>query len=236
VLRGADHVLMVCGNVLTHHEVRIIRFNCVDIDNVIANKGFHRFIFYRVAMFQLTQYSRVLALDLDMYISGNIAGAFTYPTPGMVRWESAAAGPFQPNGGCVLVRPERALYQAAMWHLQRLPIANAPSRLKRLSNMMTPWGAFGNSSVALPPKPWLVSAGDSDQQFMLMFWNVLERERFGPIRELPYEYNVRHAMLNPTKNQWTSKAFLTFMSRPEQGFIRSACLCLHHPASASRSC
>ena len=61
-------------------------------------------------------------------------------------------------------------------------------------------------------------AADSDQQYFFMFWNVLERERFGPLHELPFEYNVKHYVLS--QKQWTARAYLVFMSRPEQGHIR----------------
>ena len=231
VLRIADHVLLLCSSAeakyrdpkpVSHHEVLVRRMDCPAIDAAIDGKGFHKYIFYRIALFEQTMYSKVVALDLDMYIAADISSVFEYPAPGMVRWESNVAGPFSPNGGCVLLQPHRDLYDAALGHLRRLPFASSGrSRIKQLRNMMTPWGAFRNTTVAGPPDPALVLAGDSDQQFFLMLFNVLERGRFGPLKELPYEFNVKSFMLHWDKYfSWTSQAFLAFMSKPEQGHIR----------------
>lgn len=226
VLQRADHALLICAEgtrgAVSHHEIVVHRMNCTEIDAATADRGFHKYIFYRTALFRLTAYAKVVAIDLDAYIVGDISSIFGYSAPRMVRWESNVAGPFSPNGGVVLVKPDVALYDAAVRHLQRVPVGSkGTARLKHIYNMMTPYGAFHNTTAAVAPDPGPVLANDSDQQFFLMLFNVLERERFGPLQELPYEFNVKHFMLHwHSYRSWTSKAFLTFMSRPEQGHIR----------------
>ena len=229
VLRIAHHLLLICprpgvneGSAVVHHAVMVRTMNCTEIDDAVANKGFHLYVFYKVALLKLTSYAKVLHVDLDVYMTADISGVFAYPTPGMVRWESNNHGPFQANSAVMLVKPSMALYDAALGHLQRLPTGTMKSRVKRLYDMITPWGAFHNSTTAQPAVPGLVLAGDGDQQFFFMLFNVLERERFGPLNELPYAYNVKSYMLTFRQfRSWTSKAFLTFMSRPEQGHIRA---------------
>jgi len=219
VLATADHVLLVCArDVSTHPDVRIVQFDCAAIDEACRGKGLNGPAMYRIAPFALVEYQRVLMLDFDTYVSGNISGIFRLPAPGMVRWESNTAGPFQPNGGVHYAAPSNALYQSAMGWITRLPRTTANQRKALLYEMRTPWGAFNNRSAATEPNPGLVLAGDSDQHFFFMLYNVLERERFGPLHELPYEYNVKHYVLS--HKQWSAKAYLTFMSRPEQGHIR----------------
>ena len=218
VPKHADHVLLQCGNAKTHPRVRIIRFDCDEIDEVVSGKDFHRHIFYRIAGFKLVDYKKVLLIDFDAYISADISGAFDYPAPAMVRWESPVAGPFQPNGGVTLVAPSAAMYKAALSWLRKLPKGTVSQRRAKIFEMRSPWGAFGNRSQATAPDPSSVLAADSDQQYFFMFWNVLERERFGPLHELPFEYNVKHYVLS--QKQWTARAYLVFMSRPEQGHIR----------------
>ena len=223
VLEKADHVLLVCrertDEPRTHPGIHVLKFNCAEIDDATRGKGLNWPCMYRIATMRLVQYEKVLLLDFDVYISADIAGVFAYPAPGMVRWESAVAGPFQPNGGVHLVRPDHGLYAAALGWLQRLPVGPARARIKLLLNMRTPWGAWNNRSMpARKAEPGLVLAGDSDQHFFFMLYNVLERERYGPLHELPFEYNVKHYML--THRQWSAAAYLTFMSRPEQGFMR----------------
>ena len=71
----ADHVLLQCGNAKTHPRVRIIRFDCDEIDEVVSGKDFHRHIFYRIAGFKLVDYRKVLLIDFDAYISADISGA-----------------------------------------------------------------------------------------------------------------------------------------------------------------
>ena len=217
-LTTADHVLLTCSEVVTHPDVKLLRFNCTEIDEACRDKGLNGPAMYRIAAFRLVMYRRVLMLDLDSYIAADISGIFQLPAPGMVRWESPVAGPNQPNGGVHYVAPSEALYTAALGWIRRLPVGSANRRKALLYEMQTPWGAFNNRSKAIAPNPGLVLAGDSDQHFFFMLYNVLERERFGPLHELPYEYNVKHYVLS--QKQWSAKAYLTFMSRPEQGFIR----------------
>ena len=228
-LLRADHVLLLCSNAgpsflgaVSHHEIKVRRMDCPRIDAATTDKGFHQYIFYKLAIFRLTEYSKVVSLDLDMYVAASISGVFDHPPPAMVRWESSVAGPFQANSATLLVQPSIALYEAALGYLRRIPSGSTgSSRVAKLYEMMSPWGAFYNKSEAVPPDAASVLAGDSDQQFFLMLFNVLERKRFGPLNELPYAYNVKHFMLYwKHYRSWTSRAFLTFMSLPEQGHIR----------------
>jgi hypothetical protein len=217
----AQHVLVACrcsADISTHPSIRVVPLNCSDIDAAARGKGLNGPALYKMTAFGLAAYTRVLVLDLDTYVSGDVRGVFNLPAPAMVRWESAVAGPFQPNSGVMYVAPSRAQYALALEWLRRLPVGSEKKRKQLLYDMRTPWGAFNNRSAARAPDPGLVLAGDSDQHFFFMFWNVLERERFGPMHELPYEYNVKHYML--AKKQWSAAAYLTFMSRPEQGHIR----------------
>lgn len=220
MLDVVDHVLMVCAHVVTHPGIRIVRFNNTEIEDVIRDKHVNFPAFHKLAAFRLVQYSRVLVLDLDTYVVADIRGAFALPAPAMVRWESPTAGPFQPNSGVHLAVPDEKLYDAALGWLRRLPRGPAWGRRAKLHEMLTPWGAFNNRSAATAPDPQPVLMSDSDQHFLFMLYNVLERELFGPLHELPYEYNVKHYMLTDKKAGWSAAAFLTFMSRPEQGHIR----------------
>lgn len=220
-LSRADHVLMLCTDArpgtTTHPDIRIMPFDCAPIDEAVKGKGFHRHLLYRLAPWRLP-YERVLLLDLDMYISADLMGAFTYPAPAMVRWENPQSGPFQANGGVAMVRPSEDLYQSALHALRRCCRGDPKERKRALMNMRTPFGAFNNHSRATEPDPLAVMAFDNDQQFFLMFFNVVERARFGPLSELPFAYNFKHYMLK--EKQWTAKTYLTFMSHPDMGHIR----------------
>ena len=221
-LRSADHILLVCGervgNVQTHPGIRVVKFNCTEIDRAALGKGLNWPCMYRLASMRLTQYARILMLDFDVYIAADILGVFQHPAPAMVRWESPVAGPYQPNGGVHLLAPDDRLYAAALGWLQKLPVASAQQRRRLLYNMRTPWGSFNNLTQATQPNAHLVQAGDSDQHFFFTLYNVLEVDSFGPLHELPYSYNVKHYMLQ--QKQWSAAMYLTFMSKPEQGFMR----------------
>ena len=216
--KHVDHVLMQCGDVRTHPGVRIEKFDCAAIDAVVDGKNFHKYIFYKLAVFKLVAYQKLILLDFDSYISADLMGAFAYPPPAMVRWEAPNYGPFQPNGGVVMLAPSVAMYDAALSWLRKLPRTTAKQRRAKIFEMRSPWGTFHNRSRAIDPDPGAVLAVDSDQEYFWMFWNVLERERFGPLHELPFEYNVKHYCLS--QKQWFARAYLNFMSRPEQGHIR----------------
>ena len=221
-LKSADHILLVCrerpANVLTHPGIRVIKFNCTEIDDASRGKGLNWPCMYRIASMRLTQYTRILMLDFDVYIAADILGVFWYPAPAMVRWESPAAGPYQPNGGVHLLEPNATLYAAALSWLRKLPVASPKERKRLLFNMRTPWGAFNNRTEATQPDARLVQAGDSDQHFFFTLYNVLERDNFGPLNELPYTYNVKHYRLQ--ERQWSAAMYLTFMSDPALGFMR----------------
>ena len=216
-LEHADHVLMQCGHAPTHPGIKSISFDCSEIDKAVEGQGFHRHCFYKLAPLRLS-YARVLILDIDIYVAADPMPVFGYPSPGMVRWENPHSGPFQANSAVVLVQPGEQVYAAALSWLRRIPVMSQQARREKLYNMITPWGAFNNRTAATPPDALQVAAHDGDQQFFLMFFNVLERRRFGPLRELPFEFNVKHYMLK--ERQWTAKTYLTFMSRPEDGHIR----------------
>lgn len=221
-LKEADHILLVCAerpaNVLTHPGIRVIKFNCTEIDDASRGKGLNWPCMYRIASMRLTQYTRILMLDFDVYIAADILGIFKHPAPAMVRWESPAAGPNQPNGGVHLLAPNAKLYAAALGWLRKLPVASPSKRKRLLYNMRTPWGAFNNRTRATEPNAHLVQAGDSDQHFFFTLYNVLEKESFGPLNELPYAYNVKHYRLQ--EKQWSAAMYLTFMSDPALGFMR----------------
>ena len=217
-LAHADHVLMQCGHAPTHPGIRVINFDCLTLDGVVEGQHFHHHCFYKLAPLQLRQYSLVLILDIDMYVAADPMPVFQYPAPGMVRWENPHSGPFQANSATILARPGDGVFEAALGWLKKLPVMTQKERRERLHNMLTPFGAFNNQTAATPPDPVQVMAHDGDQQFFLMFYNVLERHRFGPLHELPFEYNVKHYMLK--EKQWTAKTYLTFMSAPELGHMR----------------
>ena len=179
-----DHVLMHCGDVNTHPGVVIVNFSCAAIDAVVDGKSFHRHIFYKLAAFKLVTYQKIILLDFDSYISGDLMGAFEYPPPAMVRWEEPNDGPFHPNSGVVMLAPSVGMYDAALSWLRRLPQTTAKQRRAKIFEMRSPWGTFHNRSRAVDPDPGAVLAVDSDEEYFWMFWNVLERKRFGPLQEL----------------------------------------------------
>jgi hypothetical protein len=221
-LQKADHVLLVCGErtvpVHTHPGIRVLKFNCTEIDDASRGKGLNWPCMYRIASMRLTQYRRILMLDFDVYVAADVLGVFDHPAPAMVRWESPVAGPYQPNGGVHMLAPSDGLYAAALGWLRKLPVGSAKRRKRLLYNMRTPWGAFNNATAATSPDASLVQAGDSDQHFFFTLYNVLEVSQHGPLHELPYSYNVKHYMLSD--KQWSAAMYLTFMSEPKQGFMR----------------
>ena len=190
------------------------------MDAALAGKDLLPNVFYKLLAWRLVQYTRVLILDIDVHVVGDMFGAFRYEAPASVRWESATNFPYQANGGVVLIQPSVPMYAAALGWLRRLPNGTMHRRLALMRRMATPWGAWNNrTGPATPADAGPVCVADGEQQFFFMFFNVLERWRFGPLHELPLAYNVKEHVL--TDYSWTAMAFLAFMSRPEQGHIRA---------------
>jgi hypothetical protein len=208
---------MHCGSAPTHPGIKVVWFNCTELDEVVQRQQFHLHCFYKLAALNL-HYARVLILDIDVYIAADPMPVFQYLAPAMVRWENPNSGPFQANSAVVLVQPSHDMYASALNWLAKQPSLGRHRRREQLYNMRTPWGSFNNRSAATDPDPVMAMAHDGDQQFFLMFFNVLERRRFGPLHELPFEYNFKHYMLK--ERQWTAATYLTFMSKPEDGHIR----------------
>ena len=204
VLTIADHVLMACypSRVFTHSAILLATFNCTEIDDATKGKGLNGPAMYKIAAYGLAAYDRLLLLDFDTYVHGDISSVFKLPAPAMVRWESKVAAPVQPSSGVQLIQPQTDLYFAALKWLRKLPKSTARQRAKLLMEMRTPWGSFNNRSEAIPPNPVPVMAADSDQHFLFTLFNVLEDTRFGPLHELPYEFNVRGLALS--KRTWSA--------------------------------
>ena len=221
--RHADQVLVHCAGgepLKTHPAYTVVPLSCNAIDDALSGKDLLANVFYKLLAWQLVHYTRVLVLDIDVHVVGDMLGIFRYEAPATVRWESATNQPYQANGGVVLLRPSVEMFKAALRWLRRLPNGTKRSRLFALRGMRTPWGAWNNKTgPAKPADPGPVCVEDGEQQFVFVFFNVLERARFGPLHELPFAYNVKHYTL--TDFAWSALAFLTFMSRLDQGHVRA---------------
>ena len=190
--RFADLVLVYCSAQPpeTHPAYKLKAENCDEIDRAVGSgKNLKTSGFYRLLAWRLVQYTHILILDEDVHVAGNMLGAFQFEAPATVRWESprGSQGPWLPDAGVMLIRPSMEMYEAALSWLLRLRPMHQWRRTAMLRNMLSPWGVWYNKSTAVPPDPGPVCVDNEEPQFTFMFFNALERTRFGPLHELPFQ-------------------------------------------------
>lgn len=190
--------------------VRFVWFNCSEIMTpALLHNEVWPGVFGKIGAMLLTEYDKVLVVDLDTTILTDIYKLMQrQAAPAMVQWGDFPK--LEYNSGVWLVNPSKVMYYDAIEALSLLG-PNLDARTKGLQMLAATEGttmSMANPSVVayrediLRKNPSLLyrevarlSTFITDQDFLFAFFTTMYGEKHGPLYSLPPRYNVRHGSL-----------------------------------------
>eukprot|EP00040_Diaphanoeca_grandis_P015788 m.80970 g.80970 ORF g.80970 m.80970 type:complete len:432 (+) comp25369_c1_seq2:438-1733(+) len=193
-----DHVVMICdvddptGMFSSHPLIKVVLYDCTAIKSTVEPHKVWVETFYIVAAMNLTQYDKVLVIDVDTVLLTPVDTMMReMPAPAMTLWGSfgTAASHFDYNSGSVLLKPSKDMYDDAMTMMDDIEIGRehrlALQRQALTSQQRGPMPLKNLSGAQ-------VSTDYSDQEFLTTFWDFSRYAvKHGPLYSLSHKYNMR---------------------------------------------
>lgn len=164
--------------------IKVVWYNCSQINDALDGLEVWKQTFYKLAAMSLHDYDKVLAVDFDITMLAPVSQMMRETSaPAMVSWY----GVF--NSGVTLIKPSRDLYHDVLSAIKLLEPISA-GRQNRLRSRLAGGQVMANRSEALRMANE-AAAVNSDQDFLMAFFDYTHREKHGPMHMIHPRFNVR---------------------------------------------